>query len=103
MLPASQCKPKAIFPRKVPPTNDQLGFHLEFICRPDYDLKIFGRPVSKEWAAEIVVLLDAIAIFIFYVMLIYAELFISLTDRDNDVKLLSASDFTVKLSHCNLK
>lgn len=47
--------------------------------------------------------MDAIAIFIFYVMLIYAELFISLTDRDNDVKLLSASDFTVKLTHCDLK
>jgi hypothetical protein len=37
------------------------------------------------------------------VLLIYAELFISLTDRDNDVKLLSASDFTVKLSHCQLE
>jgi len=49
-----------------------------------------------------VVLLDAISIFIFYIMLIYAEHFIDLTDRDNDVKLLSASDFTVKLSYCAL-
>lgn len=29
-------------------------------------------------------------------------MFIDLTDRDNDVKLLSASDFTVKLSNCQL-
>jgi hypothetical protein len=45
------CKPKAVFPRKVPPKNNEIAFLVEFMCKPNYDLNIFGYPLTKEQAA----------------------------------------------------